>query len=72
MQLVYLIDMLDATNEDFLEKFRNFDGPKNYYDLYHNINKPFFVVPDLRKYTIEFNLTHSKLYDFSYLKVHTS
>lgn len=70
-KLVYLMDFKDATNEAFLQRWKNYDGPKNHKDLYKNIHKPYFITPDLSDFTAEFSLTESNLYNFSYLKIHT-
>ncbi|WP_168017000.1 hypothetical protein [Halomonas salinarum] len=44
--LQYYTDMRDAQDPQFLEKLRNYDGPKNHADLAVGGNK--FSVPDLR------------------------
>lgn len=70
-KLEYLIDFKDANNEDFIQKLRNYDGPKNHQDLMKNIHRPYFTIPDLSEYSIEFSLSMTNLYGFSSLKIHT-
>ena len=52
--LNYNIDMKDAQNSKFLEKVRNYDGPKNYADLAVGGDK--FSVPDLRSFGESFHI----------------
>jgi hypothetical protein len=41
----FLVNFVDATNEDFLERLRTFEGPKNYADVGSGFD---LAVPDLR------------------------
>ncbi|MCK7553427.1 hypothetical protein [Marinobacter goseongensis] len=51
--LQYYVDMRDAQNSEFLERVRNYDGPKNHADL--AVGGDEFSVPDLRSFGESFH-----------------
>jgi len=66
-KLTYAMNFKDATNPEFLQKFGQYKGPKNYQDL-----KPWtdLTCPDLRPYETQFTLSLSRLYGFSAVHIH--
>lgn len=67
LKLVHLINFADASNETFLDKFQKYDGPKNTNDL-NQFSE--IVIPDLRKFDIEFMISEQELYGYKQLKIH--
>jgi hypothetical protein len=52
----FYLNFKDATNNEFLEKLKQYNGPKNHADM-QLINQFGIVVPDLREYNFSFRPT---------------
>jgi hypothetical protein len=58
VELSYQMNFRDAQNKVFLEKLKNFKGPKNFIDL---TPAGELIVPDLRKLFCRFSIANNVL-----------
>jgi hypothetical protein len=52
LNLSFFLDMRDADRPEFLDRFRQYDGPRNYHDL--AVGREYFRVPDFREFSTAF------------------